>query len=89
VDHRTDLYTVGVILYQLLTGRVPFHGETTVQLLAKVLTQAPPPMEFDAPSESAREQIERVTLQALAKEPEDRFESARAFRVALDGCLLF
>jgi tRNA A-37 threonylcarbamoyl transferase component Bud32 len=89
VDHRTDLYTVGVILYQLLTGAVPFHGDTTVQLLAKVLTQDPPPMEFEAPHEGARLQIEAVTMKALAKEPEDRFSSARAFREALDGCLLF
>lgn len=89
VDHRTDLYTVGVILYQLLTGGVPFHGDTTVQLLAKVLTQDPPPMDFQAPHEGARLQIEAVTMKALAKEPEDRFETARAFREALDGCLLF
>jgi serine/threonine-protein kinase len=80
---------VGVILYQLLTGAVPFHGDTTVQLLAKVLTQDPPPMEFEAPHEGARLQIEAVTMKALAKEPEDRFSSARAFREALDGCLLF
>jgi len=89
VDHRTDLYTVGVILYQLLTGRVPFQGDTTVQLLAKVLTQDPPPMQFEAPHDGARAQIEAVTLKALSKKPEDRFESARAFRESLDGCLLF
>ncbi|NJK89225.1 MAG: serine/threonine protein kinase [Myxococcales bacterium] len=89
VDHRTDLYTVGVILYQLLTGDVPFQGESTVQLLAKVLTQAPAPMRFDAPSEASRRQIEAVTFRALSKEPEDRFESARVFRQALDDCLVF
>jgi serine/threonine protein kinase len=85
VDHRTDLYTVGVILYQLLTGRVPFDGESTVQLLAKVLTQPPPEMDFECPNPSVRAHLQAVTLKALAKEPEDRFDSAQAFLEALDG----
>lgn len=87
VDHRTDLYTVGVILYQLLTGRVPFDGDSTVQLLAKVLTQDPPPIEVQLPAHLA-EQLEAVVQQALAKEPEERFADARAFRRALEDCLL-
>ncbi|MGF1510461.1 MAG: protein kinase [Myxococcota bacterium] len=85
VDHRTDLYTIGVILYQLLTGHVPFDGESTVQLLAKVLTQAPPTMEFEADSPAIRDHLRAVTMKALAKEPEDRFTSAKAFLEALDG----
>lgn len=86
VDHRTDLYTVGVILYQLLTGRVPFEGDSTVQLLAKVLTQDPPPLQVQGARESTRQALEQVVFQALAKEPEDRFASARAFRRALEAC---
>ncbi len=88
VDHRTDLYTVGVILYQLLVGTVPFDGESTVQLLAKVLTQQPPPMVFSAPNEEARSRVEALTMRALAKEPDERFPSAQAFRQAIDACLV-
>ncbi|MEM6367986.1 MAG: protein kinase [Myxococcota bacterium] len=85
VDHRTDLYTVGVILYQLLTGKVPFEGDSTVQLLAKVLTQAPPPMEFEAAHPVVREELTRIAFRALAKEAEDRFASAAAFKRALES----
>ncbi len=85
VDHRTDIYTVGVILYQLLTGRVPFEGDSTVQLLAKVLTQTPPPMEVDSPDPAVREELTRIAFKALAKEAADRFSSAVAFKRALEA----
>jgi tetratricopeptide (TPR) repeat protein len=79
VDARTDLFAVGIILYEALTGRPPFPGETPVQLLAAVLHEEPAPvgssprlMALDAP-----------LRRALAKSPEKRFASAREMAEAL------
>lgn len=81
VDPRADLYAIGVILYFLLTGRVPFDGDNTVQILSRVLTQDPPPI--DLPGEPRLPQIQAFWDRALAKEPSDRFESAEAMQIAL------
>ncbi|WP_426749483.1 protein kinase domain-containing protein [Myxococcus sp. Y35] len=81
VDGRADLYALGVIAYQLLTGRLPFTDEgMTAQLVAHQL-RAPPPLSSVHPSVPAA--LERVILRALAKKPEDRYPSIEAFRHAL------
>jgi serine/threonine-protein kinase len=75
VDESSDLYSTGIVLYELLTGKVPFTGETPVEIAMKHLSQVPP-----APS-SIRPEIPRdldlVVLRALAKEPADRYRSAK------------
>jgi serine/threonine-protein kinase len=74
VEESSDLYSSGVVLYELLTGKVPFAGETAVEIAMKHLSQAP-----EAPS-ALRPEIPRdldlVVLRALAKEPADRYRSA-------------
>ena len=74
VDQRSDLYSLGVVLYELLTGTVPFTGDTPVEIAMKHLSETPRP-----PSE-AREGIPReldlVVMRALAKDPEERYSSA-------------
>src|SRR3954470_11428512 len=74
VDQTSDLYSVGVVLYELLTGVVPFNGDTPVEIAMKHLSSAPEP-----PS-SKRADIPRdldlVVLRALAKDPADRYQSA-------------
>ncbi len=74
VDQTSDLYSTGIVLYELLTGGVPFNGETPVEIAMKHLSQAPA-----APS-SHRAEIPRdldyVALRALAKDPSDRYHSA-------------
>ena len=74
VEESSDLYSTGVVLYELLTGKVPFTGETPVEIAMKHLSQAP-----EAPS-AIRPEIPRdldlVVLRALAKEPADRYRSA-------------
>jgi beta-lactam-binding protein with PASTA domain len=75
VDESSDLYSTGIVLYELLTGAVPFGGETPVEIAMKHLSQAPEP-----PS-TLRHEIPRdldfVVLRSLAKEPVDRYRSAQ------------
>ena len=81
LDGRSDLYSVGVLGYQMLTGRVPFEAGNSMALLLKHVTERPRPIENlrpDAPR-ALRDTIER----AMMKAPEDRWPTAAAFRDAL------
>jgi tRNA A-37 threonylcarbamoyl transferase component Bud32 len=74
IDARTDLYAAGVVLYQLLTGRPPFDGDTPMAVLTKHVYEPPPPprrINPDLPLEA-----EAVLLRALAKDPAQRYQSA-------------
>ena len=74
VDQTSDLYSVGVVLYELLTGQVPFTGETPLEIAMKHLSEVPKP-----PSELRPEvphDLDLVVLRALAKDPADRYETA-------------
>ncbi len=74
VDESSDLYSTGIVLYELLTGTVPFTGETPVEIAMKHLSQIP-----EAPSvrrTGIPHDLDLVVLRALAKEPSDRFRSA-------------
>ncbi len=75
VDESSDLYSTGVVLYELLTGATPFTGETPVEIAMKHISQAP-----QAPSALRHEvprDLDLVVLRALAKEPVDRYRSAQ------------
>jgi serine/threonine protein kinase len=83
VDERADLYAVAVVLYRLLTGTLPFKGDTAFEMLQRQLADAPTPVSdhrHDLPA-----WCEPVLQRALAKSPADRFQSADEFREALDG----
>jgi serine/threonine protein kinase len=81
IDHRADVYSLGVILFEMLTGRVPFGGEGYGEIIVKHLTQPPPsPREINLAVSPA---IETVTLKALAKTRETRFQTMVALRTAL------
>jgi len=84
VDGRSDLFSAGVVLYQLLTGEKPFTGALTT-IMHKVLKEDPPWPSVLNVHVSPR--IDAVVKRAMAKRPEDRFQSAAEFRRALDAAL--
>jgi len=74
VDQRSDLYSLGIVLYELLTGTLPFNGDTPVEIAMKHLSQTPEP-----PSQLRPElphDADLVVARALAKDPDDRYQSA-------------
>ena len=81
LDGRSDLYSVGIILYQMLTGRTPFEAQTSLGLIYKHANEEPRPPSELVPSVSPR--LEAVALRALNKRPEDRYSTAREMRGAL------
>ena len=74
VDQRSDVYSVGIVLYELLTGKLPFTGDTPLEIAMKHLSEVPKAPSALRPEVSA--DVDAVVLRALAKDPADRFESA-------------
>lgn len=83
LDHRSDVYALGVIAFQMTTGRLPFTAEGFGGMLVAHLTSAPPaPRSIDP---GIPERIDQAILKALQKKPEDRFVSVGAFLEAISG----
>ena len=82
VDQRSDLYSLGVLMYEMLTGEVPFSGDTPVEIAMKHLSQTPVPpsvKRHDVPRE-----LDMVVMRTLAKDPDDRYQSADDMEADLD-----
>src|SRR5262245_37659056 len=77
IDHRSDIFAFGLVLYELLSGRRAFSGETSLTTLAAILHTEPEPL--DAPVELAR-----IVSRCLRKSPSDRFQSIAEARTALE-----
>jgi len=79
-DHRSDIFAVGAILYELLAGRRAFDGQSGVDVLSAILSEQPPPL----PKGSIPPGLEQVVRRCLQKAPEDRFQSARDLAFQLE-----
>jgi len=87
LDGRTDLYAVGVMLFELLAGQVPFSSDSATRTLLMHLTEATPDPRKVAPHRNIPAPFAELTLRALAKSRDERFQDARAFSEALEQAL--
>jgi serine/threonine protein kinase len=83
VGARADIYALGVIGYELVTGQVPFEAQSTMELFGQVLHQPVPPLRQKAPHLTISEGLEALLMRCLAKEPARRYQSALELREAL------
>ena len=83
IDARTDIYALGAVLYEMLSGDPPFTGSTVQAIVAKVMTERPTPLH--TLRDTVPPGVEAATMQALAKLPADRFASAADFSAALSA----
>ena len=81
-DRRTDLYALGCVLFELVSGQVPFVGETTFEIMTKQVNDPPPPM--TSPYGPLPAAVERVVARALAKAADQRYQSAAEMAADLD-----
>ncbi|MCS6857290.1 MAG: serine/threonine protein kinase [Sandaracinaceae bacterium] len=87
IDHRSDIYSLAVIAYELLTGKLPFDAKHSLEYLQKHIREPPIPISVRLPDREWPKGLWEVLAKALAKQPEDRFESAGAFGKALEEVL--
>ena len=83
IDYRSDLYSVGIVLYTLLAGRSPFHNLRKDLELIRAHLKEVPPLPSEVASEPVPVELERVVMRALEKDPDDRFQTAAEFEAAL------
>jgi serine/threonine-protein kinase len=87
IDQRSDIYSLALILYELLTTKLPFDAKSPLDIMKAHVKDAPIPLGQRVPGKSFAPELEAVMNRALAKKPGDRYASAVEFAEALKGCL--
>ena len=80
VDPRTDIFSLGVVLYEIVTGKRPFAGDTTTDVLIAILEKEPPPLD------SSRD-LDQIVRKALAKDRDQRYQTAAELQADLRGLI--
>jgi hypothetical protein len=75
IDQRSDIYSIGCVMYEALSGKVPFMGDSVIETIHKHVNELPPPLVAPQLDEDERQKMEVILLKCLAKKPEDRFQS--------------
>ncbi|HSD32946.1 MAG TPA: protein kinase [Gemmatimonadales bacterium] len=83
LDGRSDVYSLGCVIYEMVTGRTPFIGATAQSIIAQTFTDPPPPLRSVRPADGTPEWAEQAVMKALAKDPAARFTTAAQFSQAL------
>jgi len=77
-DQRTDIWSTGVMLYEMVSGKMPFSGVTSSHTIVQILEKDPSPLSKDVPAE-----LERIVLKAMAKDPDERYQTAKDMMIDL------
>ena len=81
IDTRSDVFSLGVVLYEMLAGRAPFDGTTTSDVIVAILERQPPPLSYTL--RAVPPELERITGKALRKDRDERYQTAKDFHLDL------
>ena len=83
IDHRTDIFAFGVLLYEMFSGVVPFRGQSSIETIHAILHSQPPPLRGLAMPQAAADDVQRIIDKCLAKDPNDRYQGMKDLVVDL------
>ncbi|HEX6063757.1 MAG TPA: FlgO family outer membrane protein, partial [Longimicrobiales bacterium] len=83
IDHRTDIFAFGVLLYEMFSGAVPFRGHSSIETIHAILHAPPPPLRPQSLPSATADDIQRIVDKCLAKDPDDRYQGMKDLIVDL------